>query len=391
MAAKLEKTKTPGIYKRGSRYVIVYRANGKQRWESYRTYDEARRAKNARHADVERGEFSPRSRVTLHEYAREWITRYHGRGRRGFRERTRNDYECQLEQYVLVYFSSRVRLTEITPQHVAKFISWLCDGRAQAINRHSILVASASEADEKPPAPLSPDAKRELSDATIRSILAPLRACLGSATREGLIRSNPTRDADLPTRAVVEDHDEEQVKALTAEQLEMFLRVVDRQHQLLFRVLASTGLRVSEAIGLQWQQLHLDDSDPHLRVRRAIVEGVVGAPKSKHARRNVPLSFELVRALREHRRTTKWSRDHDPVFSEKRSAVATKQCDASGSEARSRRGRCALGWLPHVPPYVRIHADRAGTQRRAGAAMARASFARVHALDLRTSDGRRGW
>ena len=34
MAAKLEKTKTPGIFKRGSRYVFSYRVNGKQKWES---------------------------------------------------------------------------------------------------------------------------------------------------------------------------------------------------------------------------------------------------------------------------------------------------------------------------------------------------------------------
>jgi hypothetical protein len=32
MAYTLEKTKTPGIFKRGGRYVFVYRANGKQKW-----------------------------------------------------------------------------------------------------------------------------------------------------------------------------------------------------------------------------------------------------------------------------------------------------------------------------------------------------------------------
>jgi hypothetical protein len=34
MAAKLERTKTPGIYKRGTRYVFSYRTDGRQRWES---------------------------------------------------------------------------------------------------------------------------------------------------------------------------------------------------------------------------------------------------------------------------------------------------------------------------------------------------------------------
>ena len=34
MSARLEKTRTPGIFKRGSRYVFSYRVDGKQRWES---------------------------------------------------------------------------------------------------------------------------------------------------------------------------------------------------------------------------------------------------------------------------------------------------------------------------------------------------------------------
>jgi hypothetical protein len=42
MAAKLEKTRTPGIFKRGSRYVVVFYADGEQRKESARTLDEAR-------------------------------------------------------------------------------------------------------------------------------------------------------------------------------------------------------------------------------------------------------------------------------------------------------------------------------------------------------------
>jgi len=37
----------------------------------------------------------------------------------------------------------------------------------------------------------------------------------------------------------------------------------------LFELLAATGLRISEAIGLRWSDLVLDEPTPHLRVRRA--------------------------------------------------------------------------------------------------------------------------
>lgn len=165
MAAPTIKTKHPGIYKRGARYMIAYRANGKQRYETFRTLDEARRAKSARATDIERGEFDGRSRVTLREYALEWVERYQGRGRRGFRDHTREEYRRQLEQYVFRYFPNGAKLTEITPSKVAGFVAWLCD-------------------------PAKQDG-RALSDSTIRNITKPLRACLASAVREGLIRSNP--------------------------------------------------------------------------------------------------------------------------------------------------------------------------------------------------------
>ena len=38
VAGKMERTKTPGVYKRGDRYAITYRDHkGRQRWESART------------------------------------------------------------------------------------------------------------------------------------------------------------------------------------------------------------------------------------------------------------------------------------------------------------------------------------------------------------------
>jgi hypothetical protein len=74
MAAKLEKTSTPGIFKRGSRYVFSYRVDGRQKWESARTFDEARRVKSERTTDIARGELEERSTILLHDYAREWWT-----------------------------------------------------------------------------------------------------------------------------------------------------------------------------------------------------------------------------------------------------------------------------------------------------------------------------
>ena len=323
MAAPLEKVRNnPGIYKRGSRYVFSYRVDGVQRWESCRTLEDARRAKQARSTDIARGEFQERSRVTLHHYLLGdpkddepgWIDRYHGRGSRGFREGTRDEYRRQLEQYVCRYFPARTKLTEISPSMVAKFVSWLCDPRKQAQLRHELAVERA-EAEERPePKPLADDAMYALSDATVQHIIAPLRAALATAVREGLIRSNPARDVDLPHRPTAEGSEEDDVKVLKRDELAMVLALVSERWSLFHWFLASTGLRISEAVALQWRHLVLDGATPHVKVRRALVKGRMGPPKSKHGRRQVPLDPELVQALRKHQKGSEWPEAEHLVF-----------------------------------------------------------------------------
>jgi len=65
---------------------------------------------------------------------------------------------------------------------------------------------------------------------------------------------------------------------------------------------------------LSWQDLRLDGSRPIVKVRRALVRGRYGPPKSRHAKRDVPLSADLVSELRERRRDAEWGRDEDLVF-----------------------------------------------------------------------------
>jgi hypothetical protein len=104
MPAPLIKTKTPGIYRRGSRYAVVYRGpDGKQRQESAPTYDAARLLKSKRIADAREGVDNPTSRLLFSAYALDWIDRYPGRGRRGFREQTRKDYRRDLDQYAIPF------------------------------------------------------------------------------------------------------------------------------------------------------------------------------------------------------------------------------------------------------------------------------------------------
>lgn len=143
--------------------------------------------------------------------------------------------------------------------------------------------------------------------------MAPLRACLATAVREGLLRSNPAREADLPHRPVREGAREE-VRAMTREDLSLLLACFSECWRLFFWFLAATGLRVSEAIALQWQHLDLDGGQPHVNVRRALVKGRMGPPKSRYGHRNVPLDRALTDTLLVQRCVSEWSGSHDLVF-----------------------------------------------------------------------------
>jgi integrase len=132
-----------------------------------------------------------------------------------------------------------------------------------------------------------------------------MRAALATARREGDLRTNPASDLVLPRRGRVhedDDHDDDEhnVKALSREQLRLLLAMTPQRYRLLIELIASTGLRISEAIGLQRRHLHLDGSRPHVKVRRAIVKRRVEQPKTKYGRREVPLPHSLVLALRTH-------------------------------------------------------------------------------------------
>lgn len=317
MAARMVRTATPGIYKRGSRYVVVYKVDGRQRKESARTLMEARAIKRARETARDRGEVVEQTRELLREYSRRWIDTYTGKGR-GFRERTRQDYRRDLERYVIPFLGSK-RLTAIRRSDVREWIAWLTDDKAQA-ERHErenaerkseaarIRAVNAEGAAQGLPQLPVPQLLRHpgpLKDATVHRIVSVASACFRSAMLDDLRADNPVSGAVLPRRDALptssaEDEGDGQVKALSRAELAVILRTVRPEWRTLFALLAGTGLRVSEAIALEVDDVRLDGSRAHVRVRRGIVNGHIDRPKSDHGARLVPLDFALVRDLRRH-------------------------------------------------------------------------------------------
>lgn len=290
----LQRTSTPGIYKRGGRYVVVHRdPNGRQRKRSARTLAEARDLKATLTADVKRGEYRALSRVRFAEYAPEWIAGYRGRTSRGFRESTREDYARELgidpttgvacdPARGAVAFFGRTPLAAIEPRDVKRYAAHV--------------------------------ASRGVAANTVRLALAPVKALLATAVEEGLIRSNPSAGVRIAQAVAVEGDGDDggRVKALTEEELGRLLGEVAEEWRLLVTLLAQTGLRVSEALPLRWGDV--DFGRRRLRVRRSLSRRRIGPPKTRHGRRDVPLTEGMGRALWNARKAAGDAGDDAPIF-----------------------------------------------------------------------------
>ena len=141
--------------------------------------------------------------------------------------------------------------------------------------------------------------QRGLERRTVRNIHAVLRAMLNAAIEDGLIASNPASQMGRALKLTISKAAvQEQIKAMSLEQLRTFLtttsRVASRVY-CLFRLLSATGMRLGEALALQYEDL--DFSAQVIRISRAFSEdGTLETPKSGHGR-SVQISESLAKML----------------------------------------------------------------------------------------------
>ncbi len=134
-----------------------------------------------------------------------------------------------------------------------------------------------------------------VSSQTRRMVFAVLSLMLGTAVRDEAVTRNVCADLDRPKVDTAE------ADYLTPDQLRRVLAAMEGHRlQPLVLLLASTGLRIGEALALRWRDMDLDAH--RLRVTGTIqhVGGEVRrtAPKSARSQRSLPLSPAVVEALR---------------------------------------------------------------------------------------------
>jgi integrase len=240
-----------------------------QRSRSFRTLREAERWVRDQLNDLQDGSYIEPSREKLGNYLQEWLA--------AIRPNIRLSAWASFESHVRIYIAPQLghlQLQQLTATDVDLMTARVLGGEDRGT-------------------------RRLLSPTTVRRILATLNSAMSYAVRKRKLDRNPVAAADRPRAARTE------MKTWTADELGGFLDGA-REHRLgpLFTVLATTGLRRGEALGLRWSDVDLDEGRLAVRQTLLAVNNHVefGGPKTHRSRRTVDLDAGTVAVLKAHRK-----------------------------------------------------------------------------------------
>lgn len=232
-------------------------SEGIRRWKTFDgSLVEAVAARAELAGKVRKGERVIGRSVRFAEYADEWLD-----AQTQLRPHTLDGYKAATRLRLKPTFG-RLRLTEITPQHIRALIARMhADGYAGW---------------------------------TIHGTLVPLSAMLAQAAYDGLIPDNPIRKLQRKHRPRVVTRPK---RILMLDEIDSLLKAGGR-YAPIFGTAIFAGLRLGEVLGLSWPAVDL--SDGKLRVAQQLDRrGELVEPKTQQATRDVLLHPRLLRMLRE--------------------------------------------------------------------------------------------
>jgi integrase len=268
-------------------------ATGRRRQTSrqgFRTKRAAEAALDEVLASVRSGTVATRSSVTLREFLEDWLTTQ----RQRLQPTTLAAYATTIRR--ICDGLGHVKLQALTPLQIEGFYADLADRGAQS------------------GAPLSPK--------TIRNTHTVLRKALADAERLGLTGRNPASAARPPAP------DRREYVTWSGEELREFFETIgDDRLRAAYVLIATTGMRRGEALGLWWRDVDLDARElAVVQTLTTIDYGMIfTTPKTPRSRRVIYLDEGTVGELRRHRRRQReeqlaagpaWDGSHGLVFTD---------------------------------------------------------------------------
>ena len=142
---------------------------------------------------------------------------------------------------------------------------------------------------------------------TVRNSWVLLSSILETAVEYGYLSVNPARGVKFPQKAL-----KEKPAIIAGDSFAKLLKQVDEPYRTMVSLIAATGLRIGELLGLRWRALDLDIGT--LAVRESVFEGQFQPPKTQKAVRTIPLGPHAIAALTAHRQRVSRRAPEDLVF-----------------------------------------------------------------------------
>lgn len=333
------------VVKKGDRYYVKLEldpdpATGhrRQKWHSgYRTKREAERARINLLSKLDSGEYVEPSRQTLGDFLDEWLRAIEPT----VRPSTFESYSRNMRNHVVAHIGS-VRLNRVDagtlnglyahllaagrrrPSRSGRGYPPVVVERALELRAEGLTLEETAErlrADLEEADHITKDTlasllrrhrvdpgdgettHRRLDPRTVNYVHTIVHRAFKDAVRWGRLARNPADAADPPRGSRKSDG----VDSWDAPTLREFLATSSTSGDLLHALwvlLATTGMRRGEALGLRWSDVDLDAK--RLSIVQTIIqvrsEVKVGEPKTARGRRPVGLDARTVAVLREHRR-----------------------------------------------------------------------------------------
>ena len=143
-----------------------------------------------------------------------------------------------------------------------------------------------------------------ISVETIRGVHRVLSMVLKRATVDGLVRVNPCTVAKVPKDDAVESLEDEE-PGIDPESARAFVAAAKGTSiETISAIALGTGLRISELLGLKWDDVDFDAGALHVRGKLEQVDGVIErtALKTKRSRRDVPFDAKVAAVLKQQKR-----------------------------------------------------------------------------------------
>jgi integrase len=243
---------------------------------------------------AERGALAANSGVSLTEYLQGWFETV---ASRRLRDSTYETYRSYTARFILPYLGHRP-LSALSPKDIRLWLDRLgsdCQCCRQGFDEQRPMAKQRCCA-------VGRCCEKILASATIAYTHGILRTALGDAVREELLGRNVAKMVPAPVIRSAP------IDPWTAEEARTFLTHArgGERFAVAFELALRTGLRIGELCALSWNDVDLDNGI--LTVRHSLRRFLGGQgltltePKTKSARRKIPLPPGCVELLREHQR-----------------------------------------------------------------------------------------